>query len=143
MLSDQIVHNFRTFLVSSWPSVSTVLEQLDWDEWPYFLEEWMQANWEFIVEKQILEPGSFLTPYGYNSSSKCRFSDKGEVLTHKIMCKDIKTELCYRFLCFVSNKEGKFVIEPPFNLADVENIQDRSRMTISLDDVYFYLEEIK
>lgn len=87
MSIDKLIVNFRGFLIACWPNIFEVLRCLDWDESPCFLEDWMQANWELMVEKQILESGQFLEPYGYSNSQKCRYASKNEKATHRIVCK--------------------------------------------------------
>lgn len=75
MSINPLIINFHSFLISCWPSISKIVEELNWDDNPYFIENWMQANWELIVEGQILESENLLVPYGYESSSECRNND--------------------------------------------------------------------
>jgi hypothetical protein len=144
MSINQLIINFHSFLIACWPNLSKILEQLDWDESPYFLENWIQANWELIVEKQALESGELLVPYGYDSSSGCRYTFKGEKLTHRVTCKKKgQSESQYNFLCFVSKGDGVFKIEPPFDFIDVEDVNTGDRLSLTFDEVDYSIETIR
>ncbi len=143
MSINQLIINFRSFLIACWPNISKILEQLDWDGSPYFLDNWMQANWELIVETQTLELGQLLSPYGYKSSSKCRYTYKNAKLTHRVTCKkNGSSEPQYNFLCFVSKKDGVFKIEPPFDFIDVEDIKTGDRLSLAFGEMDFSIEKI-
>lgn len=144
MSINQLIINFHDFLISCWPSISRIVEELNWDDNPYFIENWIQANWELIVEVQILESGDFLVPYGYERSSECRYTKKGSNLTHRVICKQKnQPEYRYGFLCFVTNNDGVFKLEPPFDFIDVEDLCTGARLSLAFDDVEFFIEKIK
>lgn len=143
MSINQLIINFHSILVSSWPSMSKILEHLDWDESPYFLNDWMQANWELMVEKQALGQGQFLAPYGYDSSAGSRYTYKDCKLTHQVTCKKKgKPTSQYYFLCFVSKLDGAFKIEPPFDFIDVVHIETKDILTLALEEVEFSIVPI-
>ena len=145
MLISDLINNFRTFLILSWPCLSSILEKLDWDESPYFLENWLQANWELLVEQQILEDKQFMRPYGYDASPNCRFNSKGSVTTHQVICTlngggDGKK---YIFLAFVTTSNGSnYKIEAPFDYVDVEEVNTGNRITLPIEKVDFSLETV-
>lgn len=144
MSINQLIINFHSFLIACWPNLSKILDQLDWDESPYFLDNWMQANWELIVEMQTLDAGQLLVPYGYGSSSGCRYTCRDAKLTHRVTCKKkCVPEYQYNFLCFVSKRDGVFKIEPPFNFIDVEDVKTGDRFSLAFDEVDFSIEKIK
>ena len=141
---NNLIINFHGFLVACWPNISKVLEQLDWDESPYFLDNWMQANWELIVEEQALESGRLLVPYGYNSSPRCRYTCKDGKLTHRVICrKKGQLESRYNFLCFVSKENGVFKVEPPFDFISVEDVENGERLRLAFDEVHFSIEKMR
>lgn len=144
MSIDEIILNYRNFLVVSWSCLSEILNELDWDESPYFLDEWMQANWELLVEKQIDEVDT-LASYGYDGSSACRYSDKNRTVTHRVICWETEeeTETKYIFLCFVTKKDGAYEIAPPFDYVSVENFATRERLALPLNKVKFSIEQVK
>lgn len=143
MSISQLVINFRNFLIASWPRILQILEDLDWDDLPYFLDIWIQANWELLVEKQALNPDLLLAPYGYDSSPGCRYSKRGVRATHRVTChKKGQLEPRYFFLCFVSKVEGAFKIKPPFDFIDVEDTKTGERLSIALQEVEFAVDQI-
>lgn len=116
-----------------------ILESLDWDNSPTFIDDWMQANWELLVEKHLLKSGQYLTSYGYDISSECRYSDKGVSSTHQVVCrrKDQPTGTTYIFLCFLTKRNGVHKIEPPFDLIDIKHNETGERFAIPFDQVHF------
>jgi len=144
MLIYGLIANFRDFLNTGWSSVEKVMEHLEWDESPYFYDEWIQANWELLVEKHILKPGQLLAPYGYNSSPECRYSIKGGVLTHRVVCKKKGGfDFQYIFLCFKSRTGTEFKIEPPFDYVGVEDIETRDRSSVAFEELEFSVHSIE
>ncbi|MEQ5777157.1 hypothetical protein J4E05_16665 [Thalassospira sp. NFXS8] len=140
---NQLIFNFRGFLISSWSNVMEILEHLDWDNSPYFLDDWMQANWEFFVEKRALESEQFLVPYGGNSSSECRYTDKGRVLTHRVTCKKKgESKSQYYFFKFVTKDDGCIRIWSPFDYIYVEDIKTGDRFYLAFDEVEFSVDQI-
>lgn len=119
------------------------MRQLDWDESPYFLDNWMQANWELLVEMQAVGAGMFLAPYGYSKSSECRYTHKNSTHTHIVRCK-LKNELEFRYnvMCFLSRKNEEFKIEPPFDFVDVEDVHTLQRLCLAFTDLDFSVEKL-
>jgi hypothetical protein len=142
MTVTETILNFRTFLLNSWPSLTDVMMKLDWDEYPYFLDNWLQVNWEFFVEKLLLESkeNNLLVPYGYDISSKCKHLNKDITATHQIMCKTSKESNMYRFVCFVTSDNGAYSIAPPFDLVDLENTKTNSKLTLPIKELDFFIE---
>ncbi len=140
MLINEIVLNYRSFLISSWTCLSEILIKLDWDESPYFLDDWMQANWELLVEKQI-DSSYILASYGFNNSPQCRYLGKDKTVTHRIICWENK-EIKYIFLCFTTKKDGRYEIRPPFNYVNVENFVTGERSVLPLNQLNFMVEEV-
>lgn len=139
----QLITNFRNFLIISWPSLMKIMEHLDWDDSPYFLDEWMQANWELLVEMHILEAGQLLAPYGYNNSPACRYTQKDNSLTHRVICKKKSdSEFRHIFLCFKSKTGKTFKIEPPFDFVGVEDIETGDRLSVEFEGLEFSVEPI-
>jgi hypothetical protein len=59
--------NFRNFLNSSWPLLDALMEVHDWDEDGNFTLDWIQANWEFLIERELLGEGRYLLPIERNN----------------------------------------------------------------------------
>ena len=45
---------FRNFLVSAWPYLDLMMKNHDWDNDGRFVGEWIQVNWELLVERELL-----------------------------------------------------------------------------------------
>ncbi len=55
----QHVEKFRGFLNISWDHVIyNIMEDHDWDEDGDLIDDWMQVNWELLVEREILGPST-------------------------------------------------------------------------------------
>lgn len=143
MSANDLISNFRNFLITSWPCLSNVLGILDWDRSPYFLDYWIQANWELLVEQQLLENDQFLRPYGYGASPGCRLIGKESITTHQFVCvrKGRKDSRKFVFLAFVASKGDGYKIEPPFDHVDVEDVLNGNRLTLPSIELEFSLEQ--
>lgn len=143
MQIDEIVLNYRKFLIAGWSYISEILINLNWDESPYFLDEWMQANWELLVEKQI-DNELVLASYGFDNSARCRYSDKNKIVTHQIICWDKEriSESKYIFLCFTTKVNQRFEIAPPFDYVNVEDFLTKERLVLPLGKLNFSLDQI-
>lgn len=75
--------NFRNFLNSSWPWLDALMEVHDWDEDGDFTLDWLQVNWEFLVERELLGKDKHLLPLGWNN--RITYSDRRA--KYKIVCK--------------------------------------------------------
>jgi hypothetical protein len=58
----RVLDLFREFLTESWPTLQTILQNHDWDEDPYFLDEWLDLNWSLLVGRQLLGKGADIQP---------------------------------------------------------------------------------
>ena len=55
------IYLFRDFLVSAWPHLDLMMNNHDWDTDEKFIGEWIQVNWEFLVERELLGKNGILT----------------------------------------------------------------------------------
>ena len=96
MLDDEItssVLGFREFLNLSWPVGKRLLASSSEET----VGDWLQANWEILVEAPWRErmPGGFLEPYGdgadcNGASSRVWLPDA--IPTHRVICTHEKTD---------------------------------------------------
>ena len=56
----------------------------DWDDDGGFIDEWLQVNWEFLVERELLEKKGFLKSYPPRTIA---LPFPNAVATHVIICK--------------------------------------------------------
>ncbi len=75
---------FRNFLIHAWQDLDLLMENHDWDDDGRFTQEWIQVNWEFLVERELLRKGEFLTGY---SNLNFRVTYPNAVPTYEVICK--------------------------------------------------------
>lgn len=137
---EKLLLNFQQFLSSSWVQLNKVMEFIDWDNDPYFIDTWMQANWELLVEQQ-LEGDIKLPSYGYDSSSKARYTNIGIKPSHHIVCELKGVTAPQKFLCFTSKNDSEVSLKPPFNTVSVKCIKTNKISYLPLKEVEFSLIE--
>jgi hypothetical protein len=118
------------------------MENLDWDNDPYFVENWIQANWELMVERQILDSEQFLLPYGYDVKPECRHTNIGKAATHRVIVSLKSESKKYCFLTFTSKNSSTTKFEPPLNYIAVKDLTTGDISHIHLDKVDFSVENI-
>lgn len=140
---EEIVLFFRQFLIKSWPIISQHLDSIDWDEDAYFLDDWMQANWELLVERQLGKE-IFLLPYGYDKSSMARYLSKGHEANHQIICTEKHSSNAgkYEFLCFLTadsilNDNLTYKIDTPFDFVRVKELDSSKQVAFPVDKITF------
>ena len=154
-ITDTIVH-FRKYLLVIWDDIDNLMSHHDWEDDGYFIHNILQANWELLVEKQLLEPNEILTPYSSYYGSKPVLHKNG-VPTHRVICK-VKDDrqlysiphkklipenstLIFRIL-LRAFKEGSDGLYPPFDAVDLITADHKHLCCVPLSDVTFYLEKI-
>ncbi|CAG9000319.1 MAG: hypothetical protein CENE_02314 [Candidatus Celerinatantimonas neptuna] len=139
----QLMLNFQQFMVACWPQLTQVMQNLDWDNDPYFVDKWIQANWELMVEEQLGRKGITLLPYGYDSSPNSRYTRVGASATHRVICKLKDTENRLAFLSFISKAGGELKLEPPFDNVCVKNLDTNDITSLLIDDVEFFVDKVE
>jgi len=127
-----IIEKFRSFLNSTWPVLTEVLKEHDWDDDAYFLEDWLDANWRLLVGRQLLaKEGDHLQPLAVatNEIFKRRYSYWFESITDQKI--------------FVSLGSGQetFEIAPPFDRVKVMN-EDGTTEVLPWSSLKFGLRSI-
>ncbi len=127
----QLLEKYRTLLSGFWLDAKAIAEVAGGDEW---LNDWMQANWELIVEGGLHSASSVtLVPYGegadfYGSSSRILrpeatpthavrgrpFTDAVEALSGQPAVFPPEGLIVE---CFVTMREDWYYEEPPFDCA--------------------------
>ena len=85
---DEIVRNFQRFLEASWQSVESALPLTE--EGEHFRLDWLQANWEILVEA-VISPGGTSVLEFYGEGAECngassRVWKPDAEATHQICC---------------------------------------------------------
>ena len=157
MTVDNAIKIFASFLNNSWNTISPLIRERSYTSNEDSLNDWLQANWEVLVERKILNLGKYLEVYGdgadFNGASS-RITNIDALPHFRIIIKstssrkvyDILNEnfiqvdglVFYKFIKF----ENNFYKEEPFfdhvlavDTFDVERV-------FFIDDIRFELEKI-
>ena len=148
---EAIMYNFKNFIELSWPAIDSIeykgLEKQD------FIADWIQANWEILVELPLFKGTSkFLEVYGEGAdcdplSSRVWKpqakptnaiyikSKNSTALIDEINGEDIREEML--FGKFIAWSDNKYYEAPPFNAILIEN--ESGEHVVSLNKVQFFL----
>ena len=104
---DALVRAFARLLAASWHEVKFACSM---STTPYFVENWLEAQWELLVEA-ALPPGVFLSAYGdgadfFDMSSRVHRPDTAP--THMVVCSPNEP-----FSQVVDSTTGNLVRLPP------------------------------
>lgn len=135
---DKLILNFQIFLLSCWPQLDQIMEYIDWDDNPYFIDHWVQANWELLVEQQL--GGTVVLPtYGYDPSVNARYTGTKIAPNHYIGCASNSKHGLFGFVCFTTISGDGFSFSPPFDTVCVRNVENNELGYMQLDTVRFSL----
>jgi hypothetical protein len=160
---DEVVRGFARFLSASWDEIvraAAVLECLDATE---FVADWLQANWELLVEMPFSEsskPGkAYLEPYGEGAECNDRSSrvwNPGALPTHRVICLVTKGSPVLDLLTkrvidstkgpvvfdrlAIQSRTGWHEVAPPFDC--ILGYQDDLEVLVRLDEISLVAEEV-
>lgn len=145
---------FRDFLVASWPLVDQLLAGNDQEDDGDVFTEWIQANWEFLMERELLgtdcggqlealEIGRRITSPDRQISYTiiCRISNQTELV-------DVTNKKCnYKgedlsLIGFFSRSETNFDLHPPFDFVKLRTANREKVFMMPLKHCTFYLTPI-
>lgn len=154
MKIDIAIRNFASFLNESWSITSKLLQNKNNEN---SINDWLQANWELLIEQNVLATNEYLEIYGEGADlhgASSRMTDPSALPTHRIVLKSkhdpdvfdiLNNERIYlenlTFDKIVGFKNGFYVYEPEFKYLLVTDSAGSERV-ISLDDVEFELEKM-
>ncbi|SEA67499.1 hypothetical protein SAMN05192529_14412 [Arachidicoccus rhizosphaerae] len=155
---DKAIRIFSDFLNNSWIIVSQLLLNRDYTSNEDSINDWLQANWELLVERKVLKVNEYLEVYGegadYNGSSS-RIVDPEALPNFKVVIKsrsgnkilDILNDeqVVLENLTFekiVGFKNGFYTFEPEFKYVLLTDDNLGLERVIVLDDVVFELERL-
>ncbi len=144
------IRKFRDFLNVCWPHVDDLMEDHDWDDDGNFIDDWLQVNWEFLVERELLESHGFLTPFSLLDFQK-RITYPEQLPTYTVIAKSTKNVFdfrgkilppthTFRLFSFLSHTERGIGLYPPFDLANVLDENTQQETIVRFIDVRFYLD---
>lgn len=131
MTINKVLEGFVSLLCLYWPNIEQLIST---DSTGSFKDDWLQANWELIVGRQLMSSNMYLEVYGdgadcNGASSRVTFPEKDA--THSIILKSNSEDKVYDILGekyigskdddiifqkFVTvKKDGWYYEEPPFD----------------------------
>ena len=154
---NDIVIKFQNFLLAGWEAFEVFNEYFSDDEKEEKVNDWLQANWELLVESTLCGVNEYLEVYGYGAdcngaSSRITFPDK--LATHRIVCNaqsgnlirdvisgEMKKIQNMSFESFMKWDESYYQILPPFNHVLLSN--DTENNLVNVKDVYFDIVRVQ
>ncbi len=144
---------FRNFLLDSWHDLDLLMSNHNWDDDGGFISEWLQVNWEFLVERELLEKNRFLTPYAFinkritHPSARATneiviFSESNNAMIDASTRKVISSPLKLHFGGFVSKVDSGYGIYPPFDYVTALEQNKKQIYELHIKDVRFALCDI-
>lgn len=144
--------NFSLFLDKTWKMVQLFIDE---DDINNYYEDWLQANWEILVEAKICKPNEFLQLYCngadcYGEYSRVTYFDK--VPTQKVIGLLVKkptydfynheqiSELTnYTFHCFINVENDIGKNTPPFEYVEFEHDTLDKIVWLNKNDIKYYV----
>lgn len=156
MIKDITKHiiNFRDFLNACWPFLDELMLNHDWDSDGDFIDDWLQMNWELLVERELLEGQGFLTQFSVTHLSD-RIIRPEAVANYTVIAKserivtDLKRKIIVpfdkglRLYSFSTFKNRGYGLYPPFDLAELVLDSKKELFIVPIKDLNFYLKSIK
>jgi hypothetical protein len=154
---DKALRIFSTFLNSSWKSVAPLLIERSYTSDESSIGDWLQVNWEILVEKKVLKQNEYLEIYSdgadyYGSSSRMVDIEAKPTHTIKVFSNGeandvlnseiITNKAEFQFERFVGFENGYYVDQPPFNYALVSENSGLERV-LAIEKIIFLLHQIE
>src|SRR5258708_3964922 len=57
------ISKFRKFLNTTWPCLDDLMEDHNWDDDLDLIDDWLQVNWQLLVERELLGNHGTLTQF--------------------------------------------------------------------------------
>jgi len=149
MTVDDAIKRFSEFL-----NVSFEMASLTFVHEKHLLNDWLQANWELLVEQTVLKPNEFLDVYGDGgdaNGSSSRIIDPEALPNFKIslMTQNGKVfdvlngeDADANTLVFenlVGFRNGFYLLEPDFNYILATDNKAQCERVLLIDDIEFVL----
>lgn len=152
---DIAIRHFAEFMNESWASVMPLLEDRSYTTNESSIADWLQLNWEILVERKVLKLNQYLEVYGegadFNGASS-RITDVSALPNYAVKVRFGKEVYDFLndesvfitnsdFIEFVSFKDGFYQREPNFEFVLLEDNSGLERV-VPIEEVKFDLEEI-
>ena len=153
----KIIMRFRDFISNNWEFISVLDAR---DESDALRIDWLQANWEMIVEQQLQIPPIILEVYGdgADNGKSSRIQSAEQLPTHRVICEPLRGSTYFdllkdtsvdagsdklwfdRFVNF--GKDGWYYEEPPFEQALCFD-SNQTEVVVNLKDIKFKVQSLK
>ena len=151
---NQIIRMFSMFLNNSWNIVIPLLRNRSYTTDESSINDWIQSNWEILVERKILEINNYLEVYGsgadFNEESS-RITDIKALPTYfisvfveeaeDILNKEQIKNKEYNFEKLVGCKDCCYIDAPPFDFVFIED-EEKERV-FSLNKVELKVKKVE
>ena len=122
------------------------------------INDWLQINWELLVERKVLRINEYLEFYGEGADffgRSCRMTDIDASPTHFIKVEILNTgaidilndqalkDISFKLNRLVSFKDGFYLTSPPFDYVLVNDEKTYDERVFGLNNVLFRKELIK
>jgi hypothetical protein len=155
---DKAIRVFADFLNNSWIIVSQLLLDRNYTSNEDSVNDWLQANWELLVERNVLKVNEYLEVYGegadYNGASS-RIVDPEALPNFKVI---VKSKTGSKILDVLNNeqiilenvtfekivgfKNGFYILEPEFKYVLITDDTLGLERVIVMEEVEFGLERL-
>jgi hypothetical protein len=153
------IMGFGQFLNASWNSVDELIRINEKQSSNETINDWLQANWELLVERRVLGVDEYLQVYGegadFNGSSS-RITDFKSIATHRIVVKSrssgnlfdalnnvyIDENDSYEFDMLVGFENGFYHMMPIFSHLLVYDNSSNIERVFRISDVDFELQKM-
>jgi hypothetical protein len=106
----QTIERFRKFLVASWPAFQAILHEHDWDNDAYFLEDWIDSNWQLLVGRPLFGNEVKIQPMSASTNDIKKKKYK--------LCLRSESPIVGTFISLGTLKEG-FSLNAPFDMVRI------------------------
>ncbi len=154
---DIAIRIFANFINNTWDTVMPLIKSRDYTSDESSISDWLQSNWEILVERKILKTNQFLEVYGdgadFNGASS-RITDINALPNFSVQINQSSSKEVFDllneeyvlisnadFIELVSFDKGFYHKIPKFDNVLIEDNTGTERV-VSIDDINFVLKGI-
>ena len=144
--------SFMDFLNKANPCLNIIMENHFWEDDAVFWDDWMQMNWEFFVERELLGKDKYLFPISWSRISfpekqaqfkiVCETTEKPELNDRKRKY-NYQGEELFIFGFFTFRKDGCITTGSPLDYVHLCTYPKKTLYFVPVDSCRFILKEIK
>jgi hypothetical protein len=155
MVINNEIRAFSDFLNSCWDIVIPLLLGRPYSSDEGSIGDWLQVNWEILVEKKVLHQDEYLEIYGdgadfYGASSRMTDIEASPTFSIKVVLNnegiidllnnELISNLEFAFDRLVGFKDGFYINAPPFNYVLIQDDSMGIERVLPLRSVKFELK---